>query len=116
METITRHELRHLREYDVPLSDKMSALNRARLSEDLCRRIRRHDQLDLFLLTDEAQLYCNQLSPYFQGVRPLVLELEPGHWLLTVSYPNGRRLFSLDINQEEPNNEHKPMERRIQPK
>lgn len=101
MHTLTRHDLRQLREYDIPLSKKMSALNRGHLSEDLRRRIRRHDRLNLFLLTDEAERYCNQLQPYLHGVRPKVLELSDGHWLLTISYPNGRRLFALDIYQEE---------------
>lgn len=101
MDVLTRHDLKHLREYEVSLSDKMKALNRTHVAEGLCRRIRKHDRLNLFLLTDEAANYAEQLYPYIGTTRSKVLELDDGHWMLTLSYPNGRRLFTLDIYQEE---------------
>lgn len=97
--TVSLHDIRYLRDDEIPLSDKMRAYARTTMSSDFRRHLLRGFEPDLadeslISLSDE---WVEVIASHHPNITYKIQRLDENERMLQFSYPDGRRLFYVHV-------------------
>lgn len=97
--TVTLHDIRYLRDDEIPLSDKMQAYARTTMSTDFRRYLLRHFDASKpeESLVDVAMLWKDSMHLNIPNITFKIQHLDENEHMLQFSYPDGRRLFYVHV-------------------
>lgn len=97
--TVSLHQIRYLRDDEIPLSDKMRAFARTTMSTDFRRHLLQgfdptHADASL---TGLADTWVRAIAPHHPNITYKIQRLDDRERMLQFSYPDGRRLFYVHV-------------------
>lgn len=97
--TVSLHDIRYLRDDEIPLSDKMRAYARTTMSSDFRRHLLHgfdpaHSDESLIDLSDE---WVRVIAAHHPDITYKIQRLDENERMLQFSYPDGRRLFYVHV-------------------
>lgn len=100
-EALSYHDLRYLRDDEIPLSNKMRALSRMHIWDDFVTYLEKQDiEQDMkTVLPSLCEDYLQVFSPYFsEPIKYKIQPLSENETLILYLTQKGRRLFSAHLS------------------
>lgn len=97
--TVTLHDIRYLRDDEIPLSNKMRAFARTTMTTDFRRHLLQSfdAQRPEESLLELSRLWVLSMHKNIPNITFKIQSLDENERMLQFSYPDGRRLFYVHV-------------------